>query len=300
MNNPQNSTTRTVHNTKLPTPEVLAMGDIAIVGNVIPHTWFQALKLESGKPNLPAIVVLSEICYWYRPRFIKDERTGAVIGIEKKFSSDKLQRSYSSFSTFGLTKKQAYDACHYLDDKGLITLETRTITVSGGQKISNVLFIGIVPKAIAEISSPSSVVPDSKDTTTETTTKMTTNRLLGCDAASSQGNSKKVKAVKAVKAEVPTEITAKIYEVCKLVAADCPVGVCSQVANTGAWLVKKYPQESTETLCSALDEFAQWFTTVHWKGRWPQPQVIPTYWQQAVDYAAAEQAKHSQDNRGAA
>jgi hypothetical protein len=110
----------------------------------------------------------------------------------------------------------------------------------------------------------------------------TENNLFGSTAATSQEDKKKGKT------EAPKEITVKIYTICKLVVADCPVSVRKHVSNTAVWLVKKYPGQSLETLCEALDEFATWFTTVHWKGRWPQPQVIPTLWQQSLDYAVAK------------
>jgi hypothetical protein len=309
-------TTPDARKSKLPTPEVLAMGEINFAGNVIPHTWFQALRLESGNAYLPAIVILSEICYWYRPRYVKDEHTGAVVGIEKKFWGDKLQRSYSSFSTLGLSKQQAYDACHYLQKQGLITLETRTIITEAGRKIPNELFISIDPKAIAKISSPRYVVSSGDDgvssgddgvssgddgvssgddgvssgddtntkITTETTSKITTDNLFGSDAA------KAVQKKKKEKTGVDAEITAKVYAVCKLVVADCPVSVRKHVSNTAAWLVKKYPDKTPKALCGALDKFALWFSTVHWKGRAPQPQNIPTLWQQALDYAEPKQS----------
>lgn len=123
--------------------QVAKMSSIVFEGNVIPHNWFKHLKHKNGNAYLAAIIVLSEICYWYRPAIVKDEESGKVTGYKKKFKADKLQKSYSSFSNFGLTKKQAYDACHYLAKVGLITLETRTVTVSGGNRIPNQLFIEV-------------------------------------------------------------------------------------------------------------------------------------------------------------
>jgi hypothetical protein len=183
---------------KTPTPEVLEIGQIAFKGNIIPHSWYQKLKLPSGKVNLQAITVLSEICYWYRPTEVRDEYTGCLLRLEKKFHSDKLQRSYESFSSLGLTRDQAYRACHYLQDEGLITLESRTITTNTGIKIPHVLFIGINPKAIKELNmlsveessvhestdlsaqmhNPYGIEPQTSlhrnDTYTESTTKSTT------------------------------------------------------------------------------------------------------------------------------
>jgi len=139
---------------KTPTPEVLLMNRVAFSGNIIPHSWYQKLKFTSGKANLPAIVILAEICYWYRPVEVRDETTGELVKLEKKFYSDKLQRKYESFESLGLTKKQAYDACHFLQEAGLINLETRTITTKTGVKIPNVLFIGVNPREISNLNQP--------------------------------------------------------------------------------------------------------------------------------------------------
>lgn len=123
---------------------------------------------------------------------------------------------------------------------------------------------------------------------TETTTEITYVENTGSDAAGSQKRRSKTKKEKP---EVPAEIIAKIYAVCKLVVKDCPVGVRKNVSNTGAWLVKKYPTFSAATLCEALDQFLLWYSTIHWKGRVPQPHMIPTLWQQALNYAVADTAK---------
>ncbi len=136
---------------KTPTLEVLQMNELSLTGNVIPHAWYKTLVYESGKPNLVAILVLAEICYWYKPSVVQNEYTGEVVRLEKKFSADKLQRSYSSFESMGLTKRQAQSACQFLKQKGLITLETRTVETKTAQKLGNVLFIGVNVEEIRKI-----------------------------------------------------------------------------------------------------------------------------------------------------
>jgi hypothetical protein len=137
-------------NNQLP-PEVMAMKDINFSGNIIPFNWYNHLRYDSGKTNLNAIIILSEIVYWYRPSEVRDEETGQLLGYKKKFKADKLQRSHQSFSDqFGLTKKQVRDALGFLEDNGLITKELRTIATQG-VTLSNVLFIGIVPAKIKAI-----------------------------------------------------------------------------------------------------------------------------------------------------
>ena len=125
-------------------------GRINITGNVIPETWYQHIKFESGKVDLNAIVLLAEIVYWYRPTERRAE-TGGAISWQKKFRSDKLQKSYQDLSDkFGLTKRQVRDAIHRLEDGGFLTIEFRDIEVSG-LHLSNVLFVEPVPSRIFEI-----------------------------------------------------------------------------------------------------------------------------------------------------
>ena len=133
------------------TPEVVAIGRLDFRGNVTPENWYQELRLDSDKAYLEAIVILTEIVYWYRPSETRDESTGQVIGLKKKFKSDKLQRNYQALANkFGLTKRQVANACHYLQGKGLIDLDFRTVVI-GEVVASNVLFIGINPDRIEEI-----------------------------------------------------------------------------------------------------------------------------------------------------
>jgi len=133
------------------TPEVAAIGRLSFRGNVTPDSWYQVLRLDSDKPYLAAIVILAEIVYWYRPSEIRDESTGQVTGLKKKFKADKLQRNYQALvNKFGFTKRQVSNACHYLQEKGLIDLDFRTIPI-GEVVASNVLFIGINSDRIEEI-----------------------------------------------------------------------------------------------------------------------------------------------------
>src|SRR5690348_4943871 len=90
---------------------VHAVGAIHLEGNIIPHEWFRHLRHKDGKPDMVAIVVLSEIVYWYRPRVEKDERTGKILGYYKRFRGDMLQRSHGSLAgQFGFTKRQVRSA----------------------------------------------------------------------------------------------------------------------------------------------------------------------------------------------
>lgn len=128
-----------------------AIGQVNITGNVIPMTWFQSVTRPNGKPDTLAIVLLSEFVYWYRPKEVRDENTGLVVGWRKKFHADKLQKSYTQLAEqFGYTKTQVRDACKRLEELGLITIEFRTLDVKG-TKIANVMFVELVPARIKEI-----------------------------------------------------------------------------------------------------------------------------------------------------
>lgn len=131
-------------------PVVDSFGSLAFCGNVIPETWYEHLKMPSGRTDLNAIVILAEIVYWYRPRQIKDEETGSV-SWEKRFRADKLQKSYQQLADkFGLTKRQVSDAVHRLVDQGIITTELRDMTVEG-LRLTNVMFMEPVYKRVLEI-----------------------------------------------------------------------------------------------------------------------------------------------------
>ena len=129
----------------------MKMKDISLEGNLIDSGWIENLKYENGKTNLNAVMILSEIVYWYRPVEIRDESTGAVLGYKKKFKKDKLQKTYEALGErFGLSKRQAKLACDYLKEKGIITVEFRTIKTSQG-RVPNVLFVEPVIEELKKI-----------------------------------------------------------------------------------------------------------------------------------------------------
>ncbi len=131
---------------------VTEVGQINFTGNITPPTWYAHLKYQNGLPQTNAITILAEIVYWYRPRIIRDEATGGILRVEKRFKADKLQRSYQSFvAQFGFTKKQVRDAVGFLVDFGVITKELRDITITDGTPLHNVLYLEVVPAKLKEI-----------------------------------------------------------------------------------------------------------------------------------------------------
>src|SRR3990167_7742017 len=90
------------------TPVVDEIEKLSISGNVIPPSWYQSIKTDTGKTALLAINVLADVIYWYRPTILRDEETNEVIGKQRKFKADKLQRSYKQIADFfGVTKDSA-------------------------------------------------------------------------------------------------------------------------------------------------------------------------------------------------
>ena len=131
---------------------VKQISTINFSGNIIPNSWFQEIKLPGGSPDTTAILILSEIIYWYRGYEVKDEDSGETIGHKKKFRADMLQRSYESFSTqFGFKKSTIQAAFKNLRSLGLIRTELRTIIIGSGLRCNNVLFIEPIPKAVLNI-----------------------------------------------------------------------------------------------------------------------------------------------------
>ncbi len=135
-------------------PEVLEIGEINFEGNIIPHTWFQHLTFSSGAPDLPAILILSEIVYWFRPVIERDPNTLEVKGIKQKFEGDALRISKQVLARrFNLSERQVKDALRRLEERGLIVREVRTVELPRGVK-QNQLFVKPVPEAIKEITYP--------------------------------------------------------------------------------------------------------------------------------------------------
>lgn len=144
-----------------------ALHQLRINGNIIPHIWYKKITFDNGKPDLLAITILSDIVYWYRPQEIRDEQTGQLIGIKKKFKADMLQRSTNAIAEqFGMTRRQAGDALKRLADKGLIIKEQRQIKTPMGI-LPNVLFIAPVVETIAELQADIELIESSNDINTE-------------------------------------------------------------------------------------------------------------------------------------
>lgn len=135
------------------TPTVAAITDLNFIGNIIPQDWWQAdrLRLDTGKPNALAILILSDICYWYRAIEERDDARGTVLRLRRRFKADKLQKSYSAWADqFGFSKRQVQRAIAFLIERGLIRRELRTVSAKG-MTLSNVTFFEPVVNILKEI-----------------------------------------------------------------------------------------------------------------------------------------------------
>lgn len=128
---------------------------VTFTGNIIPHSWFKAIRMKDGKPDQTAINILSEILYWHRPREeCGDDEAGGVT-LKKKFKADLLQISYSQLEKkFGFTDDMSRRAIENLESLGLIKRRFRTITTDSGMKLNNVMYIELFTDRLLEITFP--------------------------------------------------------------------------------------------------------------------------------------------------
>lgn len=127
-----------------------------ITGNVIPQMWYKTILRANGKPYLLAIIILADIVYWYRPKEIRDEGTGYVIGWEKRFRGDLLQRSYSQLAdVFGESKRSVIAALDCLEALGVIRRRFMNKVIAG-TLFNNILHLELEPRKLLELTYPES------------------------------------------------------------------------------------------------------------------------------------------------
>ncbi|WP_411501413.1 conserved phage C-terminal domain-containing protein [Bacillus thuringiensis] len=130
---------------------VMKVARINLRGNTMDQGWFKHLTLDDGKPYMVAIAILSEVFYWYKPTEVRDEETNEI-RYKQKFKADKLQKSYQQLAdSFGFTKRQAKEACKYLEKKKLMTIEFRTVIING-TKYNNIMYVEPIVENIEKIS----------------------------------------------------------------------------------------------------------------------------------------------------
>ena len=148
-------------------------------GNIVPHTWYTHIVkhyAKYDKPYLEAIIILSDICYWFRYTPIRDEVTGKITGYKKKFKYDKLQKSYNDYmELYGLSAKMTKSAIDFLVKEGYIYREFVNYKPNKSSYIANQMFIEPIAARIAEISFPK------KDDFFVENPKLEPGTIQGCD-----------------------------------------------------------------------------------------------------------------------
>ena len=118
----------------------------------VEYAWYRTVVDGSGRTNLLAVAILSDVVYWYKWTEQVDESTNRIIGYKKKFRDDDyLQRSYGQLqSMFNVSRHQVYDALVLLEGIGVVTRVFKTINTGMGA-MNNVMFLSVNPDKLCEI-----------------------------------------------------------------------------------------------------------------------------------------------------
>ncbi len=149
------------------------MAQIPITGNISNKGWYKHIKKsDSGKTDMLAVAIYSDIVYNHRPTPVYDE-SGAVVGYKKKFFGDRLQKSYDDYAEmYDVTKRQVKAAVDTLVEKNLIERTFENVILKGGQKLTNVMYVVLnvdellkitdinTPKSISSCSEPSYIIKE--------------------------------------------------------------------------------------------------------------------------------------------
>lgn len=141
-----------------PAVEEISKINLSIGGVVlIPHAWHKRILTIDNKPHPKAVTILADIVYWHRLYEVRDEVTGEVIEIRKKFSGAKFQLRASMYTNlFGWSKREVQAAVVRLEELGLIEREVVRVMTIGGIKYGNVQFVTPIAERVAEITLPAS------------------------------------------------------------------------------------------------------------------------------------------------
>ena len=143
-------------NTEIKTgnPIVDEIGMLNLSGNVIPETWYQTIVSDKGKVNCLAILVLSDIVYWYRPQECRNETDLSVRYVKRFHDDEYLQRSYEQIcSKFNISKKQARDSIVFLESLGVIKRHFKDVQYANGAFV-NLMFIELIPSVLKQLTFP--------------------------------------------------------------------------------------------------------------------------------------------------
>lgn len=113
-----------------------AMSRLNISGLVIPHSWLKTVTMESGKLDIKAIILLSDIVGWYQ--------------LSESYE-DLLQISYSQIERkLGFTKKEARRALQTLERLDVVHKGFRTENVRG-RLCNNIMYLTLNVEALERL-----------------------------------------------------------------------------------------------------------------------------------------------------
>jgi DNA-binding Lrp family transcriptional regulator len=130
------------------------VGTMNLEGNIIPHSWYSQFKFQNGQPDFLSMLILSEVVYWYRPTYVRDEQSGVVLQVKKKFRHHALQKSYKDLTAmFGVSVKQIREALERLEEKGLVKRDFLTMVINGEKK-PNMMFLLLNAENLRKLTYP--------------------------------------------------------------------------------------------------------------------------------------------------
>jgi DnaD/phage-associated family protein len=224
------------------------IGELEIVGNIVPHLWYKNITFSSGKAHFVAIALLADIVYWYRPTMIRDD-SGMIKGARTKFKGDMLQKSYQAFAdTYGFTKRQVKDAIDFLVDHHLLVREFRTIS-SSSIILNNVMYVQPIVENVKRVMNERCNVSELVSICPPVTPERTTS------SPSKEGLSHQGKGAPEVEEGTYTESTSKNpsenNEQQQQSAGECPLTFFkdNEFGRLGSYI-----QEKIKTWCESLSE----------------------------------------------
>lgn len=111
---------------------VRQISKLNISGNIMPLQWCRSIRRESGSVHLAAVVILTEVVFWYRWRVKRSSTTGAVTGVQVRFAGKAFRRSLTAWQElFGLSRKEVRNALATLKRLGLVEVRVSRATGSG-------------------------------------------------------------------------------------------------------------------------------------------------------------------------
>lgn len=224
------------------------IGELEIVGNIVPHLWYKNITFSSGKAHFVAIALLADIVYWYRPTMIRDD-SGMIKGARTKFKGDMIQKSYQAFAdTYGFTKRQVKDAIDILVDHHLLVREFRTIS-SSSIILSNVMYVQPIAENVKRVMNERCTVSELVSICPPVTPERTTS------SPSKEGLSHQGEGAPEVEEGTYTESTSKNpsenNEQQQQSAGECPLTFFkdNQFGRLGSYI-----QEKIKAWCESLSE----------------------------------------------